>query len=495
MNSYLFILGVVLASLASSIASLSENSSCSLTANGKRIFVLSDITNEPDDTMSFIRMLTHSDMYTIEGMVAVTSWWLNDTTAPDAMKTLINRYETVRPTLQTHTDGYFPSANYLLPIVKSGPKLYGTYALEALENGGQISEGAELLINATDSSNERLFVMAWGGVNTLAEALWHLQRTRSAEELDNFTSKLSLYTISDQDDTGFWIRSNFPNLRYVASIHGFNQYGDATWLGMSSADVNGSNAQVVSDVWLAENIQIGPLGELYPDVAFVMEGDSPSLLFTFQNGLNVPEHPEYGGWGGRYTPVSMGKQLFANALDSVVGMDGKTYKDVQATVWRWREIYQNEFASRIQWTMRANGRNSSTSHPPIVHVNGTCGTLPYEVNVRPNSTVTFDATGTYDQDTGSADSLNITWFKYTDVTFSTNNMVAVWNLTVPDVNNGMLAQVSIPSESESCLNVKGGGAESQLVCQVFHLILQVTGSGPGGFPMTRYRRTIMQVKP
>ena len=31
-----------------------------------------------------------------------------------------------------------------------------------------------------------------------------------------------------------------------------------------------------------------------------MEGDTPSWLALIPNGLSAPEHPEWGGWGGRY---------------------------------------------------------------------------------------------------------------------------------------------------------------------------------------------------
>ena len=31
-----------------------------------------------------------------------------------------------------------------------------------------------------------------------------------------------------------------------------------------------------------------------------MEGDTPSWLALIPNGLNDPEHPDRGGWGGRY---------------------------------------------------------------------------------------------------------------------------------------------------------------------------------------------------
>jgi hypothetical protein len=35
-----------------------------------QVFIMSDISNEPDDTQSFIRLLLHSDQYNITGMVA-----------------------------------------------------------------------------------------------------------------------------------------------------------------------------------------------------------------------------------------------------------------------------------------------------------------------------------------------------------------------------------------------------------------------------------------
>lgn len=38
----------------------------------------------------------------------------------------------------------------------------------------------------------------------------------------------------------------------------------------------------------------------YPDVAWGMEVDTPSWLALIPNGLNAPEHQEWGDWGGRY---------------------------------------------------------------------------------------------------------------------------------------------------------------------------------------------------
>ncbi|KAK4951727.1 hypothetical protein LTR10_009646 [Elasticomyces elasticus] len=133
-----------------------------------------------------------------------------------------------------------------------------------------------------------------------------------------------------------------------------------------------------------------------------MEGDSPTLLYTFQSGLNVPEHPEYGGLGGRYTPNVPGVQLFANTLDMVVDANSNVYNSPKTTIWCWREFFQNEFAVRPQWTLQPRGSESNASHPPIVMLNGTCGAAPYEIDVSADSTVTFSAAGFIDKDTGTA---------------------------------------------------------------------------------------------
>jgi hypothetical protein len=70
-----------------------------------------------------------------------------------------------------------------------------------------------MLINAVDKDDSRpLWVTAWGGPNVLAQALWKVQETRSKEELNEFVSKVRVYTISDQDDSGPWMRKEFPEI-------------------------------------------------------------------------------------------------------------------------------------------------------------------------------------------------------------------------------------------------------------------------------------------
>jgi hypothetical protein len=39
----------------------------------------------------------------------------------------------------------------------------------------------------------------------------------------------------------------------------------------------------------------------------------------------------------------------------------------QATIWRWRSAYQNDFATRMDWTVKDFAH---VNHPPVVTVNG-----------------------------------------------------------------------------------------------------------------------------
>jgi hypothetical protein len=40
----------------------------------------------------------------------------------------------------------------------------------------------------------------------------------------------------------------------------------------------GADPELISPAWLKEHIQYGDLGREYPDIAFAMEGDTPSYL-------------------------------------------------------------------------------------------------------------------------------------------------------------------------------------------------------------------------
>lgn len=449
-----------------------------------------------------VRLLTHADQYDIQGLVATTSYWLNDTTAPDEIDKIVRSYGLVLDNLQVHGHGQYPTEQRLLSIIKSGPRSYGLAAVKAVDAGEQISEGAQLLIDAVDASGEPLYIQVWGGANAIAEALRHVQLKRSRAELLQFCEKMRVYAISDQDNAGSWIRHEFPQIRYIASVHSWNAYGLAAWSGISGEgfygfDDGGPDSDLTSNEWIKTNIQLGALGASYPDVMFIMEGDSPAMLYTMQNGLNAPEHPEWGGWGGRYAPTYHGSRHFADAADHVVGKSGKTYMSTHATIWRWRRAYQNEFAARMQWTLHGS-RDARTSHPPVVVVNGSCGSQPLELEVEAGSSVVLDATESYDPDSGKSAALNFSWWMYGEIT-ATQWQVR-WEVSelairrVQAIPGGSKVVVEVPSADKSCRAPKALHMADDVkpACQAYHVILEV--SGPGTPPMTRYRRVILKVK-
>lgn len=88
-----------------------------------RVFILTDITNEPDDAQSFCRYLTYSNQFQTEGVVACTSIWLKDKVAPENLFQILDGYEPVVDNLNAHAHPQFPypSADYMRSIVKPGP--------------------------------------------------------------------------------------------------------------------------------------------------------------------------------------------------------------------------------------------------------------------------------------------------------------------------------------------------------------------------------------
>src|SRR5215467_4726441 len=231
-----------------------------------RVIVLTDIEADPDDTQSMIRFLTYSNQWDVEGLIATTSIHQKTRVAPESILKILDAYKKVQPNLLKHEKGY-PTAEELRLKVKKGLAIYGMLAV----GEGKDSEGSEWIVKVLEKPDSRpVWFCVWGGPNTLAQALWKIKKTKTTADAEKIYKKIRVYTISDQDDSGPWIRNNFPNIFFVVTP-GYN-YSKATWVGMSFP-MPGSNTDIISNEWLAKNIQQGhgPLGAAYPDVAYGME--------------------------------------------------------------------------------------------------------------------------------------------------------------------------------------------------------------------------------
>src|SRR4029453_1076002 len=72
----------------------------------RRVIVMTDIANEPDDQMSMVRFLVYTTDFDVEGLIATTSTWMKHTVRPDVIRTVLDAYSQVRPRLSEHAQGF-----------------------------------------------------------------------------------------------------------------------------------------------------------------------------------------------------------------------------------------------------------------------------------------------------------------------------------------------------------------------------------------------------
>lgn len=450
-----------------------------------RLIVLTDIEADPDDSQSLIRLLLYSNSIELEGLIATTSTHQREKVAPESIHEIIDTYERVRPNLLKHEEG-FPSGKELHDLVTQGLPVYGMAGV----GKGKDSEGSEWIIDILEKDDPRpVWVSVWGGPNTLAQALWKIRETRTSAEARRLIDKIRIYTISDQDDSAPWIRRTFPGLFYIVSP---GSYRGGTWSAILRT-FPGANNEVISNDWLADNIQQGhgPLGAAYPDVAYGMEGDTPAFLSLIPNGLNNPEHPDAGGWGGRYelyipdvdpseapgipgdTPPES-RPIWTDAADTLrpfvksewgrpVRRDSVEYAGNHVSLWRWREDFQNDFAARMDWTVQSY---EEANHPPVPALahNDT-------LTVRSGEVFGLNADGSTDPD---GDSISYLWFQYEEAgTYPGTISFAPYAPNLYHLHTIEAPRVDSPKTA--------------------HFILRVTDKGDP--PLSRYKRVVVRILP
>ncbi len=431
-----------------------------------------------------VRLLLYSNEIDIEGIVATTSCWQKTEIHPEYIKNIIQAYGQVQPNLNKHEAG-FPTAESLMNKLKNGLAEYGMLGV----GKGKDSEGSDWILKILEKNDERpLWVSVWGGVNTLAQALYKIKNTKTDVEAKKLIARLRVYTISDQDDSGVWIRKNFPDLFYIVSPG--DDYGNATWSAINSV-IDGINNEKISNSWLEKNIQQGkgPLGAVYPDVAYGMEGDTPSWLNLIPNGLSYPEHPEWGGWGGRYelylpkfdslNSVNSGvpiipetRAIWTDAIDTYTpyyfNEYGRTikydtaidFKSNKATLWRWRDDFQNDFAARMNWCTKSF---KETNHPPVPKL-----LIPDHITVKSGEGVKLYASAA-DPD---GDNLSYLWFNYPEAGSYKEN------IKINSAENIYNAYVIAPEVEKK---------------ETVQFILRVTDKGTP--PLSRYKRVFVTIIP
>ncbi len=414
-----------------------------------RIITTTDLGADPDDEQSMVRLLVCANEFDIEGLVVSSGCWKKFQRDTAMLDELVDAYAKCVGNLKVHADG-FPSAEYLKSISIMGQQGYGMSDV----GDGKDSPGSDLIIASVDKDDPRpVWVGGWGGMNTVAQAIWKVKATRSEKELSRFLSKLRVFDILGQDDAGAWIAKNFPEVLYIRAT---GVYG---WAPTKNGDYQRSDIQ-----------SHGPLGAVYPDTKWATEGDTPAFMHVYPNGLNGPDKIDQGGWGGRF---DLQKKTSIKSMRAVKGeerrydpydMYGNT-KEGSAAIKRWSKAYDNDFAARMDWSI--TGKYSQANHHPVAVVNGDTSRQVLEVSAAAGSTMELSAAGSSDPDD---DALSYAWSFYREPSSFAGNV---------QMDNASAATVSVKIPSNA------SGTD-------MHVILELHDDGTPC--LYAYRRVIIKVE-
>ncbi len=315
-------------------------------AERPRLCVLTDIGGDPDDQQSMIRLMVYANEFVIEGLIASAAGTPGELkeaiTKPGLIREIVAAYGKVRGNLARHAQGW-PAEEELAARIKSGSPQRGREYI----GEGHDTEGSRWLMERIDAgtSERPLNIAIWGGQTDLAQVLWRVKHDRDAGGLADFVQRFRVFDINDQDRIADWMRAEFPGLQYVlANAPPGKDKREGTYRGMYL----GGDEALTSREWIEANVRSkGPLGALYPTKtwtapnphACMKEGDTPSWFFFLPLGGNDPADPAKPGWGGQYRKSS-----------------GGWYRDIpgpdpREAVYRWRPVFQADFAHRMSWCL------------------------------------------------------------------------------------------------------------------------------------------------
>ena len=255
-----------------------DNSASANESPGKpRVIISSDIGGtDPDDFQSMIHYLMYADKFQTEGLISSP---YGPGRKSHILK-MIDLYEKDYKLLKAHSD--FPSPDQLRQVTKQG-------AIDGapLRGWSQPSEGSDWIITcARRGGKQPLWVLVWGGLEDLAQAL---------HDAPDIRDKIHVYFIGGPNkkwtvQAYHYIVTNFPDLWMIES--------NSTYRGwtLDGNKETGFDNKTFYDTCIRGHGALGnDFGNYYGGM--IKMGDSPSVGYLLSGNFEKPEQP---GWGGSY---------------------------------------------------------------------------------------------------------------------------------------------------------------------------------------------------
>jgi hypothetical protein len=413
-----------------------------------RVLIETDAGGDPDDEQSLVRFLLYANEWDVEGLIANRPTARNgenqnpERTGLDIVRRQLDAYAACWPLLSQH-DPRYPAPETLRARTVAGYN--------------DTDAAVQLIIAAVDRPDPRpIWYSDWGSdrgaaTNNLRRALDRVLRERGPQGYATFKQRLRL---ASSDAFGPHTTEIAPPFPLWVDTWRPERDGRRWYHRFSALTSNAGGFDVVRDL-----LNQGPLGALYPTntTHWCKEGDSLSFLYLVPNGLNAPEHPAWGGWGGRLKPRPGPAHHPYFWSDQTDVWNGSTNRD--NTLLRWAADLQNDFRARLRWCVTPT---HAANHPPLVRIEPTPpptaigGTLLH---------LTTRASSDPDHHT-----LQTEWIHYREP--------GTWKGEVTFETNGADLLVTLPKVRSP---------------ETLHFIARVTDNGAP--PLTRYQRVVVTVLP